>query len=428
MKGPAMASTIQSVRGMNDLLPPDSAKWIYFEQQARTLFERYGYAEIRTPVVESTPLFSRGIGEATDIVEKEMYTFADRSGRSLTMRPEMTASCVRAYIQHNLGKREPVTRLYYQAPMFRYERVQTGRYRQFYQIGVEAFGIAESSIEAEQIAMLHALYDRLGVPSLEVILNSVGDASDRPRYRAALVSYLTPHRDALCGDCQRRLESNPLRILDCKVSTCQPIIAGAPSILEHLGEASRVRFEAVQRDLEALAVPFRVDPSAVRGLDYYTGPVFELVSGAGELGSQSTIAAGGRYDGLVESLGGPATPAVGFALGIERAILSMPGTAEDFAPRPDLFLATLGEAPRRRGLQLAHRLRLGGNSVELEHRTVGMKAQMKRADKLRARFVAVLGDDELAANRVAVRDMDTRQEVSVALEELASALPSPRNA
>jgi histidyl-tRNA synthetase len=413
---------IQSVRGMNDLLPPESARWLFFEGRCRALFERYGYAEIRTPVLESTALFSRGIGEATDIVEKEMYTFPDRKGRSLTMRPEMTASCVRAYIEHGVAKKEPVTRWFYSGPMFRYERMQTGRYRQFYQVGVEAFGVAEPTVEAEQLAMLHALYAGLGVPGLDVIVNSVGGTDDRPRYRQALLDYLGPHRAALCADCQRRLEQNPLRVLDCKVERCAEIVAGAPSILDHLGDDSRAHFDGVQRALALLEVPFRVDPGIVRGLDYYTGTVFELTSSGADLGTQSTIAAGGRYDGLVESLGGPPTPAVGFALGVERAILSLPGELSDYAPRPALYLATRGDDARDRALALAHRLRLAGHRVELEHRAVGMKAQFKRADKLCARFVVALGDDELASGEATLRDMQTRAETPVRLDDLAAAL------
>lgn len=405
-----MSKTLSAVRGMNDVLPPDSAKWRFFEDRCRTLFERYGYREVRTPVLESTALFSRGIGEATDIVEKEMYTFPDRKGRSLTMRPEMTASCVRAYVEHSVHKREPVTRWYYAGPMFRYERMQTGRYRQFWQIGVEVFGIAEPTIDVEQIAMLYRLYDGLGVAGLEVLVNSVGTADDRPAYRAALVAFLEPHRAALCGDCQRRLDTNPLRVLDCKVETCRAIVKDAPSVLDALGDASRAHLDAVCGGLEGLGVPFRVEPRLVRGLDYYTGTVFEILSTAGELGAQNTIVAGGRYDGLVESLGGPATPGIGFALGVERALLSIPGEVADYEDGPRVFLVAHGDAARREALAIAQELREGGVSADLEHRAVGMKAQFKRADKLGASYVAVLGEDELAAGVVTLRDMQSREE------------------
>ena len=415
-----MPEPIQSVRGMNDLLPPESAKWRHFEGRARDLFERYGYEEIRTPVLESTALFSRGIGEATDIVEKEMYTFQDRKGRSLTMRPEMTASCVRAYIEHAIGKREPVTRWYYAGPMFRYERMQTGRYRQFYQIGVECFGIAEPTVEAEQIAMLTQLYGGLGVGGLRVLVNSVGGSADRPRYRAALLAYLEPQAGALCADCRRRLAHNPLRVLDCKVASCRAIVAGAPSVLDHLGEESRGHFDGACAALEALGVAFEVDPRLVRGLDYYTGTVFEILSTSSELGTQSTIVAGGRYDELVESLGGPPTPAVGFALGVERGVLAMPGAPEEFVVPPDLFLAPLGEAARRRALALAVDCRAAGLKVELEHRAASAKAQLRRADRLKARFVIVLGDAELDSGSVVLKDMSARSESEIRLAEVAA--------
>lgn len=413
---------IKSPRGMNDLLPPDSAKWVHFEDTCRKLFTRYGYAEIRTPVVESTALFSRGIGEATDIVEKEMYTFEDRKGRSLTMRPEMTASCVRAYVQHAVHKTEPVTRWFYSGPMFRYERAQVGRYRQFYQIGVEAFGLADAVIDSEQIAMLYSLYSGLQVPGLDVVVNSVGGAEDRPRYRQALLDFLAPHRASLCSDCQRRIEQNPLRVLDCKVPSCKAIVADAPSILDHLGDASRQHFEDMCAHLRAFEVPYRVDPNIVRGLDYYTGTVFEIMSASGDLGTQSTIVAGGRYDNLVASLGGPATPAVGFALGVERAILSIPGESESYRQRPLLFVATRGAAARSRALQVVHQLRTSGLIVDLDHRGASIKSQFKRADKVGARYVVALGDDELASGRVKVRDMRSREETECGLEDLEQTL------
>ena len=422
-----MSEPIQSVRGMNDLLPPDSVKWGFFERRCRELFELHGYEEIRTPVLEHTALFARGIGEATDIVEKEMYTFLDRKQRSLTMRPEMTASCARAYIEHSVARREPVTRWYYSGPMFRYERMQTGRYRQFYQIGVECFGVAEPTVESEQIAMLVQLYTGLGVPALSTLVNSVGGAEDRPRYRAALIAYLEPRAAELCADCQRRLATNPLRVLDCKVDAGSAVLAGAPSVLDHLTEASRARFDASCLALSDLGIPFRIEPRLVRGLDYYTGLVFEIQSAADQLGSQSTLVGGGRYDELVESMGGPPTPAVGFALGVERAILALPGEAESFLPGPDLFLAPLGEAARRRALVIAHGLRAAGLRIEVEHRSVGLKAQLKRADKLGARSALVMGDAELASGRAMLREMSSRAEREVGLTDLAAEL-APRPA
>lgn len=417
-----MSKTIKSVRGMNDLLPPESAKWLYFEGACRRLFELHGYGEVRTPILESTALFSRGVGESTDIVEKQMYTFPDRKGRSLTMRPEMTASCVRAFVQHGVGKQNPVSRWYYIGPMFRYERVQTGRYRQFYQIGVECYGIAEPTIDAEQIAMLYTLYSELGVPGLEVVINSVGTAEDRPAYRAALVAYLEPKKEALCADCKRRLETNPLRILDCKVPTCKEQVQDPPSILDHLGEASKAHFDGVKSTLDLLGVPYTVDPRMVRGLDYYTGPVFELMSTSGELGAQNTITAGGRYDGLVESLGGPPTPAVGFAIGIERVLLSIPADADELAGKPDVFIASRGDAARAKAMTLGAELRSAGLRVDVEHRTASFKSQFKRADKLGARFVATIGESELEAGEVRLKNMADGEQRAVPFADLAAAL------
>jgi len=408
---------------MNDLLPPDSARWQFFESACRAAFERHGYTEIRTPIVESTALFSRGIGDNTDIVEKEMYTFPDRKDRSLTMRPEMTASCARAYIQHALHKKEPVTRWYYLGPMFRYERMQTGRYRQFYQVGVEAYGAAEASLDAEQVSMLFDLYTALGISSPTVHVNTVGTEEDRPAYREALVSYFTAKKDALCGDCQRRLQKNPLRLLDCKVAACQPVIQAAPCILDHLGAESLEHFAQVKKHLEAFEVPFAVTPRLVRGLDYYTGTVFEITGHHPSLGAQSTLVGGGRYNGLIKSLGGPDTPAVGFALGVERNVMCLP-EADDQLPRPDVFIVTRGDAARTRAMPLARELRQSGLRVDLEHRSVGVKAQFKRADKLRARALVTIGDDELAQGTANLRPMDSREEEAVPMAELVTRIPA----
>jgi len=417
-----MAETLKSVRGMNDLLSPDSAKWHYFESRCRELFSRYGYQEVRTPILESTELFSRGIGEATDIVEKEMYTFPDKSERSMTMRPEGTASCVRAYIQHSMHRKEPVTRWFYSGPMFRYERMQTGRYRQFYQIGVEAYGVAEATVEAEQIAMLHELYSSVGITSLEVLINSVGNGADREHYREALVAFATPMQQELCSDCQRRLTTNPLRLLDCKVKSCKERMANAPSILDSLGDESSAHFEQARNALEALGVPFTVDPKMVRGLDYYTGTVFEIVAETESLGAQSTIVAGGRYDGLVESLGGPAVPAVGFALGVERAILSLPGESEEFRRKPHAFIVSRGDAGAASKLAVAAELRQAGLYVEFEHRSTSVKSQFKRADKFGSQFVITIGDEEIEAGIVKLKNMSERTEDDVPRGDIARVL------
>jgi histidyl-tRNA synthetase len=409
---------LQAVKGMNDILPPDSARWGRFERQAREVFERHGFHEVITPILEYTPLFVRSIGEVTDVVEKEMYTFTDRDERSVTMRPEGTASAVRAYLEHSVARREPVTRWYYSGPMFRHEKAQRGRYRQFYQMGVEALGVAEPTVDAEQIAMLHELFTSLGIAGLEIVINNVGGPADRPAYRQALVEYFTPVRAQLCPDCQRRLEKNPLRVLDCKVETCHALAVKAPSILDSLGEATRAHFAAVRGALDALEIPHLVDPHLVRGLDYYTGTIFEIRARGGDLGAQNTIAGGGRYDKLVEELGGPATPAFGFALGMERVVLSMPASAESFAVRPAVFVACLGDEARREGLRMARRLRQRGHVVEFEHRASSFKSQLKRADKLAARLALILGGDELARGVAILRDLGKSEQIEIPQAEL----------
>lgn len=406
---------------MPDLLPPDSSKRWAFERTCREQLERYGYREIRTPIVESTELFARGVGTSTDIVEKQMYTFDDKKGRSLTMRPEMTASCVRSYIQHAIGKKEPVTRWFYIGPMFRYERMQAGRYRQFNQIGVEAFGVSAPTVDAEQIAMLHQVYESLGIGGLDVVVNSVGGGDDRAAYGRALLEYLTPHAASLCGDCQRRLAQNPLRVLDCKTDGNSELLKEAPSVLDHLSAASLEHFDAVRVCLDDLGVPYRVDARMVRGLDYYTATVFEIISHSNNLGAQATLVGGGRYDGLVESLGGPATPAVGFALGVERNVMCMEGEAQEYVAKPDLFIMALSDAARKRAVVLAHELRGAGHYVEIEHRAIGRKGQFKRTDKLEPRFIATLDDDALASGQVSVRDRDKNDRV-VAIAELSAAI------
>ncbi len=407
---------------MNDLLPPDSAKWNHVEHVARQVFESFGYREIRTPIVEYTPLFVRSIGEATDVVEKEMYTFTDRDESSITMRPEGTAGAVRALLEHGVLQKQPVTRWYYSGPMFRRERAQKGRYRQFYQMGVEAYGVAEPTIDAEQVAMLHALYLRLGITGLDVIVNSVGGPDDRPAYREALVAYFTPHRAELCPDCQRRLERNPLRILDCKVAGCRALVAGAPSILDHLSPASLAQFAGFRAALEALGVPHQVDARLVRGLDYYTGPIFELKATGGDLGAQNTLGAGGRYDRLVEELGGPPTPAVGFAFGVERVVLTMPQPAEAYEQGAEIFVVAQGDAPRLYALRLGHQLRGDGYRVDLDHRGGTFKSQFKRADKSGAKVVLVIGDAELTSGQIMVKDMATGEQRPVPAAEATATL------
>jgi histidyl-tRNA synthetase len=415
-----MSETPVSVRGMNDLLPPDSAKWAHLERTCRDLFARFGYDEVRPPVVEHTELFVRGVGEGSDIVHKEMYTFRDRSDRSLTLRPELTAGLARAYIEHSMSAKEAVTRWWSLGPVFRYEAINTGRYRQFYQIDCEAYGVGEPTIDAEVIAMLHALYTELKVEPLTILVNNVGRGDDRARYRDALIAYLEPYKNDLGDDSKRRLVTNPLRILDSKDEKDKPIVAGAPSVLAYLGDEAKAHFEAVQATLGELQVPFTVEPKLVRGLDYYTGTVFEFTTTAGNLGSQSTIVAGGRYDDMIGELGGPRTPAIGFGIGVERTVLCMPGEASTYAPATDVFIAASGAAARQRGTALAHQLRTAGVVVEVEHRDVGFRAQFRRAEKLGAKLSLAIGESELATGEGKLKDMAARVEHPVRLENIVA--------
>ncbi|WP_300272130.1 histidine--tRNA ligase [Halomonas sp.] len=390
---------IQAIRGMNDLLPEQSPLWQYFEGRVRTLMARYGYAEIRTPIVEQTALFARSIGEVTDIVEKEMYTFEDRNGDSLTLRPEGTASCVRAAMEHGLLHNQ-TQRLWYQGPMFRHERPQKGRYRQFHQVGVESFGLEGPDIDAEVILLSARLWRELGLMEhVTLELNSLGSAEARAAYRERLVAYFEEHREVLDEDSRRRLASNPLRILDSKNPEMAEMLAGAPRLLDHLDDASREHFETLCGLLDAAGIDYVINPRLVRGLDYYGRTVFEWTTTA--LGSQGTVCAGGRYDGLVEQLGGKPTPAVGFAMGIERLVLLLetleliPDAARG---ELDLYVLPMDDAATGTALQLAERLRgeLPGLRAQLHCGGGSFKSRMKKADRSGARLALLLGEDELA--------------------------------
>ncbi|HEY3355909.1 MAG TPA: histidine--tRNA ligase [Polyangia bacterium] len=414
-----MPERLQSVKGMNDVRPPETAKWLFIEKRCRAALETHGYREIRTPLCEYTQLFARSIGEATDIVEKEMYTFDDRDGRSVTLRPEGTASAVRAYVEHAIGKQEPVTRWFYIGPMYRHEKMQRGRYRQFTQIGAEVFGVAEPTLDAEMICMLASLLTDLGAQDVVTYINSLGRGEDRTAYRAALTTYLEGRVGELCDDCKRRLGANPLRILDCKVPGCTIVAAQAPLILDHLGAESRAHFDGVRQALDALEVRYEVDARMVRGLDYYTGTIFEVRGRGGELGrSQNAICGGGRYDNLVEELGGPPTPAIGFAMGLERLAMVVPGEPETYDPATEVFVAHHGDAARLWALKTAERLRARGYRVELDHRASSMKAQLKRADRSRARLVLLAGENEIATNKISIRDMKEGTQREIAADEL----------
>ena len=411
--------SIAANKGMNDILPGTVETWQYLEKSAREVFGTYGFSEIRTPVVEKTELFCRSIGETTDIVEKEMYTFADKSDNSLTLRPEGTAPVMRAFIQNRLHALDPVAKLYYMGPMFRYERPQKGRYRQFHQIGAEVIGVEDPRIDAQVLAMLHHYFCVIGIDAVELQVNSLGCPACRPAYRTALSAYLEACLTSLCGDCQRRYSSNPLRVLDCKAPGCQEATAAAPSVLEHLCAGCDEHFDAVKGHLQALAIPFRVNARMVRGLDYYVRTTFELVTD--RLGSQNAVAAGGRYDGLVESLGGPSLPGIGFAIGLERLVL-MKGAAVELAPRPDLFFAALGDEAASQAFLLMSKLQRSGIKAEMDYLGKSLKAQMRRANKLNARFTLILGDEELRTGRAELKDMDQSNQSSVALDGLEQEL------
>ena len=415
-----MSDLPPSVKGMNDILPPDVAKWQFVEEKARTLLDAFAYRELRTPVVEYTPLFTRSVGEATEVVEKQMYTFDDRDGKSVSLRPEGTASAVRAYIAASLWNREPITRWYYLGPMFRHERAQRGRLRQFHQVGAEVFGVREPSMDAEMIAMLVALLTDLGISrnELEVAVGSLGAPEERAAYRETLRAYFAGHVGKLDDFSRRRLETNPLRILDSKDPEVQALVAQAPVLCDLMGEGSRQHLATVRGHLADLGVDSVLDPRLVRGLDYYTSTVFEIKAKVGDLGAQNTVCGGGRYDKLVASLGGPDVPALGFGMGVERALLAMAAPAASFEPGLSLFIATLGDQARTFMLPIAQRLRLAGIRTEIEHRTAGLKSQLKRADALRARFALIVGDNELASGKLVLRDLTRREQAEVTVDEI----------
>ena len=418
-----MSQTLQAVRGMNDILPADAETWEYFEEIVRGWLQSYGYRPIRMPIVEPTPLFKRAIGEVTDIVEKEMYSFEDAlNGEQLTLRPEGTASCVRAAIQHNLIPAGGPQRLYYYGPMFRHERPQKGRYRQFHQIGVEALGFAGADSDAELILMCARLWEDLGIEDVALEINSLGAPEERAQHRAALIAYLEQHQDKLDEDGKRRLYTNPLRILDTKNPELQAIVEAAPKLADYLGEASKAHFAAVQVFLKDAGIPYRINHRLVRGLDYYNRTVFEWVTT--RLGAQGTICAGGRYDGLFEQLGAKPQPAAGFAIGMERLLLlwqACGGEAQLVVP--DVYVVSVGEAAQRLAMRAAEALRENGFAVLMHCGGGSFKAQMKKADASRAPVALVIGEDEAAAGEVGLKPLrggGTQQRVT--LEALPAAV------
>ena len=408
---------ISGVKGMNDVLPSQVGRWQEIERTAREVFGLYGYREVRTPVVEPYALFARGVGEQTDIVNKEMYVFEDKGEERLALRPEGTAGTVRAYVEHGCHVEGP-QKWFYLGAMFRRERPQKGRYRQFHQIGVECFGVAEPGIDVEQIAMLEDLFRRLGVEAA-IQLNSVGDAACRPAYLADLRTWLRGRAGDLCADCRDRTEKNPLRVLDCKVATCQPILQQAPRLLERLCPACAAHFEAVRRGLDDLGVRYVVEPRLVRGLDYYVRTAYEFTSDA--LGAQSAVAGGGRYDGLVETLGGPATPGIGFALGEERLALIMEAIGrQPPAGHPEVFFVSADEAGGREAARRAAELRRAGIPCDMDARGGKLNRQFKQAERVGARFAVVLGGNEVASGEAKLKDLRTREESPVRLSELVA--------
>ena len=405
-------------RGTNDIGPGQIELWHKLEEKIRQVTSAYGYQELRTPIFEHTELFQRGIGEATDIVEKEMYTFLDKGKRSLTLRPEGTAPVVRAFVEGKLGAGSLPVKLYYYGPMFRYERPQAGRYRQFTQFGFEVFGSQDPLLDVEAIMLPLELYKSCGLSGFEVQINTIGCPACRPSYRQELVEYFEPQVEKLCASCRDRLHRNPMRLLDCKVESCQEVLSGAPQITRHLCEECAEHFAQVVDYLDALGVDYKLNHRLVRGFDYYTKTVFEVTSS--ELGAQNAIGAGGRYDGLVEELGGKPTPAVGFAVGVERLLLALQGQdkLKAEAAGPHAYLIHFGGSTKRRAAEVAYFLRSQGLWAELDYLDRSIKAQMKAANRLSSKYAMIFGEEELGRNRVILRNMRDGHEQEMDLQEL----------
>lgn len=411
-----MAAKFQSIKGFYDILPEQTALWQKLEDTALRVLGLYGYRNIRLPVVEPTELFVRSVGEHTDIVEKEMYSWTDSlNDDRLTLRPEGTAGCVRAVVEHNLTYNGP-QRLWYMGPMFRHENVQKGRQRQFHQIGVEAFGYAGPDVDAEQIIMLARLWRELGITDVELQINTIGDIEERAEYRKALITYFSAHADVLDEDAQRRLHTNPLRILDSKNPRMQTMIEAAPKLIDHLGEETRAHFDGMCRLLDQASVPYRINTRLVRGLDYYNRSVFEWVTT--KLGSQGTIAAGGRYDTLVKNLGGEPTPACGFAMGLERICLLMQEYGVQASDAPDVYLVNVGDTAERAALNVAEKLRDAGIAVAMHAGGGSFKSQMKKADRSAAVHAIILGEDEVQAGEVTLKPMSGGEQARMKLEDV----------
>jgi len=407
---------IQLIRGFKDILPGEVELWQQVENTARSLLENFGFKEIRIPIMEHTELFARSIGEDTDIVEKEMYTFPDRNGDLITLRPEATASVCRSYIQHKMYATDPIRKFYTIGPMFRRERPQKGRYRQFYQINAEIFGVASPLVDVELIFILVTLFSKLSVSDVNAHINSLGCPECRPMFKTALSDFLTSVNEQLCSDCVRRKDRNPLRVLDCKVPSCREAMKNAPSILDYLCSACDQHFETVKTALMTLNVPFVIDKGLVRGLDYYTRTTFEIQTSA--LGAQNAIAGGGRYDGLINALGGPDIPATGFAIGLDRLTEIAGANSADLVQPPDIFIAALGEKSRSLAFEWTCAFCLEGVKAEMEFGDKSLKSQMKQANRLDAKHVLIVGDNEIKEGKVIFRDMKTKDQVSIPIEQV----------
>ncbi|QQZ10753.1 histidine--tRNA ligase [Heyndrickxia vini] len=412
--------SIQIPRGTQDILPGEVEKWQFVEDTAKEICRTYQYKEIRTPIFEHTELFQKGVGDTTDIVQKEMYTFEDRGGRSLTLRPEGTASVVRSFTQHKMfGQPNQPVKLFYNGPMFRYERPQAGRFRQFVQFGVEALGSEDPALDAEVISLAMALYKKLGLKSLKLVINSLGDKESRISHRTALINHFQPRIEEFCSDCQNRLEKNPLRILDCKKDREHELMKSAPSILDYLNSESKAYFDKVLLYLKELGIEYEIDPTLVRGLDYYNHTAFEIMSNAEGFGAITTLCGGGRYNGLVQEMGGPETPGIGFGLSIERllAALEAENIELPYENPVDCFIVALGEEAKHKAVVLLQQLRQRSFSADMDYLDRKMKAQFKAADRVHAKYVAILGEDELQKGIINLKNMETGEQQELAISD-----------
>jgi histidyl-tRNA synthetase len=413
---------IKGIKGIKDILPEETPRWRFIEDTARRWALCYGYQEIRIPIFELTALFARSIGAATDIVEKEMYTFPDRDGTSLTLRPEGTAGTVRAFIEHNRAAEPLPQKYFYIGPMFRHERPQAGRLRQFHQFGVESFGTSDPRVDVEAIALLWRLLSDLGLPDLTLEINSLGSVGDRAAYKPILLTFLAQQEASLCANCRRRMETNPLRVLDCKMPECRTATESAPNLTDHLAPEARAHFDQVLAGLQAIGVPYKLNPRLVRGLDYYCLTSFEITST--HLGAQNAVGAGGRYDGLVETLGGPSVPAIGFAVGLERVSLMLPETMSSSLHECIYYVAAFGENGTKLGLVLLDELRRLGLSAQCDYRAVTLKAHLRQADRSKCRYAIILGDDEAGRGAVILRNLESKAQEEIPLGGLAFFLKS----